>query len=277
MTDNNTAPLASTIAWHCVLITGASAGIGRALALACAEGGITLHLGGRDAARLESVAEMCRAKGAAVVTRIVDVRDRDAMAAWIGGVGRLDLVVANAGIGAGSEDGRPEPAAQVRAVLATNLDGALNTILPALELMAAQQPDASGLRGRIAAIASIAAFVPGPGAATYCAAKAALDRWTIATAPLAASQGIQLSSICPGYVRTPMTAKNRFPMPGLMDADRAAAIMLRGIARGDRRVTFPWWLAAAAHLLGALPPRVCTWLLSRPPGKAPISGGRPAG
>jgi len=270
MTQNNTAPLAQSFPWRSVLITGASAGIGHALALASAAPGMVLHLGGRDAARLAQVTAACRAQGAQVHPHEIDVRDAAAMAAWIGGVGRLDLVIANAGIGAGSDDGRPEPAAQVRAVLATNLDGAFNTILPAMALMQAQSPDAHGLRGRIAPIASIAAFVPGPGAATYCAAKAALDRWTVATAQLAAGQGIQLTSICPGYVRTPLTAANAFPMPGLMEPDRAAAIILRGIAQGRRRLAFPWWLAAIAQLVGALPPRLSTWLLSRPPGKAAL-------
>jgi NAD(P)-dependent dehydrogenase (short-subunit alcohol dehydrogenase family) len=268
MSQNNTAPLASPFPFHDVLITGASAGIGAALAQLCAGPDIRLHLCARDATRLEMVAAICRAKGALVFARCLDVGDAAGMADWIEGVGRLDLVIANAGIGAGSDDGRPENAVQVRRVLATNLDGALNTVLPAMAMMQAQAPNAQGVRGHIAAIASIAAFVPGPGAATYCAAKAALDRWMVATAHLAAGQGIVMSSICPGYVRTPLTAANKFPMPGLMDADRAALIILRGITRGVRRLAFPWWVAGMARLVGALPPRVSTWILSRPPGKA---------
>ncbi len=270
MSQNNTAPLASPSPFHDVLITGASAGIGAALAQLCAGPDVRLYLSGRDATRLEMVAATCRAKGALVFPRILDVRDAQAMADWITGVGRLDLVIANAGIGAGSEDGTPESAQQVRTVLSVNLDGALNTILPAMALMQAQAADAKGVRGHIAAIASIAAFVPGPGAATYCAAKAALDRWMVATAHLAAGQGVVMSSICPGYVRTPLTAGNKFPMPGLMDADRAAVIILRGIRRGVRRLAFPWWVAGMARLVGALPPRVSTWILSRPPGKAAV-------
>jgi NAD(P)-dependent dehydrogenase (short-subunit alcohol dehydrogenase family) len=253
--------------WRHVLLTGASAGIGEALALALAAPGMTLHLGGRNALRLAAIAARCREQGALVTECVADVRDRDAIAHWIEGAGRLDLVIANAGIGAGSDDGLPEPADQVREVLATNLDGALNTILPALDAMRLQAAGNDGLRGSIAAIASIAAFVPGPGAATYCAAKAALDRWTVATAPLAGRAGIHLASVCPGYVRTPLTARNRFPMPGLMDAERAAEIILLGLAARKRRISFPWWVALAARMVGGLPPRVSTWLLSRPPGK----------
>jgi short-subunit dehydrogenase len=253
-----------------VLISGASSGIGAALAEALAAPGVTLHLGGRDAARLEALARRVGSRGATVRTRRIDVQDEAATRAWIAEAGHLDLVVANAGIGAGTDDGLPEPEAQVRALFGINLAGALNTVLPALAAMRAQTPDASGVRGRIAVVASLAAFVPAPGAASYCASKAALDTWAVATAPSAARAGVRLTSICPGYVRTPMTARNRFPMPGLMDAERAARIIVRGIAAGRVRVAFPWWMAAASRLMGALPPRVSAALMGLPPGKAPL-------
>ncbi len=254
-----------------VLITGASSGIGAALATSCAAAGVTLFLSGRDSQRLGGVADACRAKGAVVYDRVLDVCDAPAMQAWIENAGRLDLVVANAGVGGGSDDGRPESTAQVRALFATNLDGALNTALPALEAMLRQEPDATGVRGRIAIVASVAAFVPGPGAASYCAAKAAIDRWTVATAHTAGKHGVVMTSICPGYVRTAMTEDNKFPMPGLMTAERAAEIILSGIAQGRRRVVFPWWVGLAAKLVGALPPSWSTALLAKPPGKAPMT------
>lgn len=253
-----------------VLITGASSGLGRALALACAHPGTVLHCSGRDAVRLDAVAAAARARGAAVRTALLDVRDADAMAAWIAGAGRLDLVVANAGVSAGTGGGEPESPAQARLLVETNLLGVLNTVQPALAAMRAQPAGADGVRGRIAVIASIAAFVPAPGAPTYCAAKAAADAWTVATAAAAARAGVALTSVCPGYIRTPMTAGNRFPMPGLMDAERAAAIILRAVARGRRRVVFPWWLGLAARLVGLLPPRLSAALLDVPEGKAPL-------
>jgi short-subunit dehydrogenase len=261
------------VAYRSVLITGASSGLGRALAEACAAPGVGLHLSGRDTERLEAAAQACRARGATACARVLDVRDAAAMAEWIEAAGRLDLVVANAGISAGTGDGRPEAAAQARAVFAANLDGVLNTALPALASMRAQAPGPDGVRGRIAAVASIAAFVPAPGAPAYCASKAAVDAWTVAAAEMARREGIVMTSLCPGYVRTAMTARNRFPMPGLMDADRAARIMLRGIAAGRRRVVFPWWMGVAARLVGLMPPRLSGALLAISPGKDGLPGG----
>jgi NADP-dependent 3-hydroxy acid dehydrogenase YdfG len=245
-----------------VLITGASSGIGAALARACATSGAKLHLSGRDADRLEAVASDCRALGATVLPRVLDVRDATAMAAWIEGAGRLDLVIANAGVSAGaSEDWLAAPD-RARVIMATNIEGVLNTALPALGVMAAQAPGADGWRGRIGVVASIAAFVAAPGAASYCASKAAADAWTVGTARTARARGIAMSSICPGYIRTAMTARNHFPMPGLMDAERAAAIILRGMAAGRVRIAFPWWMALAARLTGLLPPRLAGTLLA---------------
>jgi short-subunit dehydrogenase len=256
----------------CVLITGASSGIGRALALTLAAPDAVLHLGGRDAARLAAVAEACRARGATAEARVVDVRDSAAMAAWIAGAGPLDVVIANAGISGGTGQGALETAAQTRAIFAVNVNGMLNTILPAIELMLRRPRDVAGVRGRIAVIASIAAFLPAPGAPAYCASKTAVDRWTLAMAPSLRPHGVLLTSICPGFIRTPMTANNTFAMPGLMDAERAAQIMLRGIAAGRMRVVFPWWLAAVSRLIAALPPRLGAALLARGPNKAPLLG-----
>ena len=260
------APITHALITH-ALITGASSGIGRALAVELAAPGVTLHLSGRDAARLEATAQACRARGAEPRTALLDVRDAAAMAAWIGAAGQLDLVVANAGASAGAGGNRPEPPAQVRAILAINLDGMLNTVLPAMAAMAGQRRGPDGIAGRIAVIASIAGLVAVPGSAAYCAAKAAADAWTVATAPGARAQGIALTSVCPGYVRTAMTAGNRFPMPGLMDAERAARIILRGVAAGRVRLAFPWWMAAAARLADLLPPRLLAALLAGRQGK----------
>jgi NAD(P)-dependent dehydrogenase (short-subunit alcohol dehydrogenase family) len=237
-----------------VLLTGASSGIGRALAEAYAAPDVTLHLSARNAERLEAVATACRARGAIVHTQVIDVRDAAAMAGWVAASGPLDLVVANAGIAPGNSPREAETEPETRAVFATNLEGVLNTVLPAINLLAAQPPGADGLRGRIAVIASIAAFVPSPVSPAYGASKAAVHAWTVASASAARRRGIALTSICPGFIRTPMTARFSFAMPGLMSAERAAQIILRGIAAGRVRVSFPWWIAMGARICSLLPP-----------------------
>lgn len=255
------------------LVTGASSGIGRALALACAAPGRTLHLSGRDSARLADTEAACRGRGATVRTRTLDVTDRAAMQDWIGEAGPLDLVLACAGLSGGTRRGetgcaRQEDAEQIRRIFAVNLDGVVNTVLPAIASMQTQ-PLQDGVRGRIAAIASVAAAVASPSAPAYGASKAAVDRWLVSNGGAFAGAGIQLSSVCCGFVRTRMTESNRFPMPGIMEADRAATLILRGVAAGRRRVVFPWWLYAGARAMDLLPVSVVEALMSRQPGKAP--------
>ncbi len=255
--------------WPSVAITGASSGIGAALSRAVAAPGRVLWLAGRDAARLGVTAASCRALGATVEEATFDVRDAAAGEAWVRGAGRLDLVIANAGTSAGSGDGTESPA-QVRRIFEVNLTGALNVMLPALEAMRAQPPGADGVRGRIAAVSSLAAFVASPGAPAYAASKAALQRWTEATDAVARREGVRLHAVLPGFVRTPMTVVNRFPMPFLMDAEEAARRTLRGIAAGRTRVAYPWPTSALARLAGALPLR---WLARAPrKGAAPDGG-----
>jgi NAD(P)-dependent dehydrogenase (short-subunit alcohol dehydrogenase family) len=257
------------MAFSHVLLTGASSGIGRALALGLAGPGVTLHLGGRDAARLQSIAEACLARGAIAHPRALSVTDAGGMRGWVEAAGPLDLVIANAGISGGTA-GIAEDDAQTRAIFATNLDGMLNTVLPAMAAMARQAPDAAGLRGHIAVVASVAAFLPGPGAPAYCASKAAVDSWVVGTAPSARRQGIRMTSLCPGFIETPMTATNDFPMPGIMSAERAASIMLRAIRRDRARHAFPGWIAAAARLSALLPPSWREAVATRFPAKGSI-------
>jgi short-subunit dehydrogenase len=246
-----------------VLITGASSGIGAALALAYAAPGVTLALGGRDHVRLGRVAEACRAKGAHALTAAIDVRDREVLGAWIDtveGHHPLDLVIANAGISAGT-GGDGEGEAQTRAIFDINLDGVLNTVWPALAHMERRG------HGQIALMSSLAAFRGFPGAPAYCASKAAVRVWGEALRPELAVKGIAVNIICPGYVKSPMTAANGFLMPFLMSAERAAQIIKRGLARNAPRIAFPFPTYFAAWLLAALPPRLTDPLLARLPKK----------
>lgn len=252
--------------WTQIAITGASSGLGRALALACARPGARLHLAGRNPERLAATAAECRALGAGVAERTLDVRDADAAAAWIGGMASLDLLIANAGISGGTGGGS-EPAGQIKAIFETNVTGVLNTALPALEKMAAQPAGADGIRGRVAVIASVAAFVAAPGASAYCASKAAVQRWAEAYDATERRRGLRIHAVCPGYVRTPMTAVNEFPMPFMLSAEEAARRTLDGIAAGRTRIAYPWPTYALARLAGALPLSLRAAVAARLPAK----------
>ncbi|GAB4193564.1 MAG: SDR family NAD(P)-dependent oxidoreductase [Thalassobaculales bacterium] len=246
-----------------IVVTGATSGIGRALALHWARPGVNLLLAGRDGGRLVAVGQACREKGASVAGACLDVTDAEATAEWLLRVDDdwpVDLVVANAGISAGTAGGAEE-AGQVRALFATNVDGVLNTVLPLLPRMRARG------HGQVALMASLAGYRGIPGAPAYCASKAAVKVWGEGLRGQLRADGIGVTVVCPGYVRTAMTAANDFPMPFLMDAGRAAAIIAAGIEANRARVAFPWPMAAAVWLLQALPPAWTDRLLARLPRK----------
>ncbi|HIJ61678.1 MAG TPA: SDR family NAD(P)-dependent oxidoreductase [Rhodospirillaceae bacterium] len=250
---------------RCILITGASSGLGEALARAYAGTGVRLCLGGRDAARLEAVGQACRDLGAAVDCRCIDVADRQAMAQWLNDIDErhpLDLVIANAGVSAGTGADLGETAEQARAIFSVNLEGVLNTVLPVIEPMRRRR------RGQIVIMASLAGFRGLPSAPAYSASKAAVRVWGEGLRGWLASDGIGVTVVCPGFVATPMTSRNRFPMPFLMTADDAARLIRRAVGQNRGRVAFPWPMAALLWLLAALPPGWTDGLLGRLPKKS---------
>ena len=255
-----------------ILITGASSGLGEALALVYAAPGVTLALSGRDRGRLDRVAQACRAAGAAVSAEILDVTGAEEVARWIEEMhakAPLDLVIANAGISGGTGDGvgaTGESDEQVRRIFAVNLDGVVNTVLPAAALMRAREPR-DGVKGQIAIMSSLASFRGIPGVPTYCASKAAVRIYGEALRGALASNGIEVSVICPGYVKTPMTAGNPYRMPFLMERSRAARIIKRGLAKGRARIAFPLRLYALVWLMAALPPALTDPLMRLGPKK----------
>ncbi|MBM3564945.1 MAG: SDR family NAD(P)-dependent oxidoreductase [Alphaproteobacteria bacterium] len=246
-----------------ILITGASSGIGRALAVLYAGPGVRLFLSGRDPARLTEVHAVCAAQGAEVEAETIDATDSEAMSAWIrraDALTPLDLVVANAGVSAGT-GGAGENEDQTRTIFAVNIKGVLNTVWPAIRAMRPRR------NGQIAIVSSLAGYRGLPGAPAYSASKAAVKVWGEALRGWLHRDGIKVNVICPGYVRTRMTAKNRFPMPFLMDADEAAAIIVRGLARNKSRIAFPWPFAFLVWLLSVLPPAWTDPLFARMPRK----------
>ena len=252
-----------------IAITGASSGIGRALASVYAAPGVTLALAGRDETRLAAAAETCRVRGATVETRCLDVRAAAAVASWLAdhhAAAPLDLVIANAGISAGTGGGG-EGAEQTRRIFAVNLDGVLNTVLPAVELMAEKAPR-NGVRGQIAIVSSLASFRGFPGAPAYSASKAAARVYAEALRGALRGEGIEVSAICPGFVKSAMTAVNEFRMPFLMETEEAARRIRRGLEDNRGRIAFPLPLYVAVRLIGALPIALTDRWLARLPKKA---------
>lgn len=246
-----------------ILITGASSGIGAALAKIYAEDGAHLFLQGRNKERLELCADECRKAGAIVDAQIIDVTQQPEMENWIhkaDDAAPLDLVIANAGISKGtSADGNF--ASTTQNVFDVNVAGVWHTIHPAVSRMRPRR------RGQIAIMSSIAGFRGLPTAAAYSASKMAVRGYGEALRGLLHADNIGVSVICPGYVRSPMTDKNKFPMPFIMDAERAAHIIRKGLANNKGRIAFPFPMYAVVWLLGALPPALTDPFLRKLPSK----------
>lgn len=233
-----------------ILITGAAGGIGSALTRAYAAPGTHLFLGDLDGRRLEALTDVCRTMGATAAGTVVDVTDRNAMAAWIAeadAVQPLDLVIALAGISRGSVQ-QEETLEQVRAVFAVNLDGMLNTIEPILPRMRKRQ------RGQIALMSSQAGFRGFAVAPSYCATKAAIWAYAEGLRGRLLRENVWVSVIIPGFVKTSLTDANPYPMPFRINAERAARIIKRGLAQNKARIRFPQPIPAVVYLLSLLPP-----------------------
>lgn len=246
-----------------ILITGASSGIGRALALELAAPGILIGITGRNADRLSRVERELRDSGAEVIARVVDVTDRQAMSKLIADIELhtpIDLAVANAGISSGAGAGAGDDDI-TRDVFAINLAGVLNTILPALVPMRTRQS------GHIAIVSSIAGFRGLPSAPAYSASKVAVKAWGEAVRPGLEHDGITLSLIFPGFVESRITDKNNFQMPFLMPAEKAGKIIAKGLAERKRTIAFPWQMVWLMKLIAALPLPLFYALMSRAPNK----------
>lgn len=247
-----------------IVITGGSSGIGAELARGYAAPGILLAITGRDPDRLEEVASECRRKGAEVITGLINVADAGAMQDWLVGIESLrpiDLVIANAGISAGTGKGGVESAAQIDRIFSVNWQGVLNTVLPVIPLM--QQRG----RGQIALMSSLAGYRGMAGASAYSASKAAVRVYGEALRVELGDFGVGVSVICPGFVKSRMTAVNRFPMPFLWETGQAGAVIRRGLAANKALIAFPWPMRAALWLVTALPAGLVSRLMARAPRK----------
>lgn len=251
-----------------VLITGASSGLGEALATAYAAQGAQLALVARRGEALTALRESLQARypNAPVAQLwVADVCDSTAMQAMaqacLAQLGCPDVVIANAGISMGTLAEAPEDLQAFRKVMDTNWYGTLTTFQPFIAAMQARG------RGTLVGVASVAGIRGLPGAAAYSASKSAVIKTLESLRLELSGRGIQVVTLAPGYIRTPMTAHNPYTMPFLMDADAFAQRAVRAIARGERFRVIPWQMGWVARVLHILPRPVYDFLFRHAPRK----------
>lgn len=240
-----------------ILITGASSGIGEALARRYAKSGRSLALSGRNADRLDAVAKQCQSMGAEVTAKAIAVTDRGAMETWIDALDAakpLDLVIANAGIGR-AKVSLEELHDVTLETFETNVMGVFNTIHKPLIAMRERG------RGQIALMASLAGFRGVPSSVPYSASKVAVKAYGEALRGAVARHGVEVNVICPGYVVSRMTDQNKGGMPFLMSSERAAQIIAEGLVVNRGIIAFPWQTTAVARLMTLLPAPMADYIL----------------
>ena len=245
------------------LITGASSGVGEAIAVECAKRGDNLFICGRDAVRLENVRRKCLESGAGdVFAEILDVTDEKAVRDWLERCDEkhpLERIFSNAGIGTGIEDEK-----NVRATWATNVNGNLNVVLPAIDIFRRR---AKAPHRQILITASIAGYGPLASCPAYSATKSAMKTWALALRGMLKKEGIAVSAICPGFIRSRITDRNTCPMPFFMEADKAAKIIVDRAQRNVGLIAFPWPMRLATWFLSTLPFRLNEFINSLLPAK----------
>jgi NAD(P)-dependent dehydrogenase (short-subunit alcohol dehydrogenase family) len=247
-----------------VFLTGASSGLGAALARRYAAAGATaLGLYARRADQLQQLAATLAPTACSVYSG--DVRDAASLRAaahdFMARHGTPDIVIANAGVSIGTLTAHEDDNDAFRTVLDTNVLGMVHTFQPFLSVLVA------GKRGKLVGVASVAGFRGLPGSGAYSASKAAAISYLESLRVELAGSGVEVITLCPGYIATPMTEKNPYPMPFLLSADEAARLVERAIRRGRRFYVFPWQMACVGRLLRALPRAVYDLAFSRAPRK----------
>ena len=240
-----------------IVLTGASSGIGRALASELANKGVHFLLIGRNQAMLEQTATEIAEKQATFEILPLDVRDAglgDAIK-YFDDNHPVDLVVANAGIARGlSRDRHIEPLIQSSDQIDINLKVAINTVQTLLAPMRQRKA------GQIALVSSLAAIRPSGDLPAYSASKAGLVAWGVALRRTLRGQGITVSVVTPGFVTSPMSAQHRGPQPFRMASDKAAKRIAQGLRKKRARISVPQIAAVLLRLENLLPPMLCDWV-----------------
>ena len=249
-----------------VFITGASSGIGEALACHYAAAGATLGLAARRGELLDLHAASLRQQhGVTVWTYPLDVTDAAAQAAaaedFMARVGTPDIVIASAGVSAGTVSGSREDLKSFRRIMDINVYGTAASFSPFIAAMSTRGS------GRLVGIASVAGIRGLPGAEAYSASKAATISYLESLRLELRDSGVKVVTIAPGYIKTPMTDVNTYRMPFLMPVDRAARRFSAVIARGSSYAVVPWQMGVVAKLLRLLPNAWYDGLFARAPRK----------
>lgn len=234
-----------------VFLTGASSGIGEALARAYAARGARLGLVARRGDRLQALRASLPGDP---VCYVADVREPHALQQaaedFCARFGAPDRVIANAGVSVGTLTGEPGDIEAFRAVLMTNVLGLVHTFAPFIGPMRARA------QGTLVGVASVAGIRGLPGSGAYCASKAAAISYMESLRGELRGSGLKVTTLCPGYIDTPMTAHNPYPMPFLLPADEAARRMLKVIEAAPSYAVVPWQMGVVAKLLRLLPDRL---------------------
>ena len=246
-----------------VFITGASSGIGEALAAFYAARGAILGLAARRSDRLDALNARLGGSHACYPLDVTDAAAlHEAAADFVARFGAPDIVIANAGVSTGTLTEYEEDLPAFRRVMDTNVYGMAATFAPFIPAL-----KAAGGERRLVGIASVAGIRGLPGAEAYSASKAAAIAYLESLRLEMRPYGIKVVTIAPGYIETPMTAVNRYRMPFLLPADVAAARFANAIERGLSYTVIPWQMGIVAKVLRALPNRIYDTLFRRAPRK----------
>jgi len=245
-----------------VVITGASSGIGFALARHYLVGGANVAVIARRGELLQNLAAEFPEK---VCIYALDVCDALALAEaandFMARVGVPDLVIANAGVSRGTLTEYAEDLAAFQQVFNINVMGMVNTFQPFLNAMRVAKS------GRLVGIASVAGFRGLPGSGAYSASKAAAISYLESLRVELRGSGVNVITLCPGYIKTPMTDLNPYPMPFIVEVDDAAKRLAKVIARGSRFAVVPWQMGIVGWLLKNLPNALYDYLFKNAPHK----------
>ena len=251
--------MTSQLSPRCIVITGATGGIGGALAPAYAAPGVTLILQGRRVERLQALAEQCRNAGARVLVAELDVRDLAALRAWVRQISEQeqpDLVIVGAGVNTDvGPDGAGEVWENTCALIEINVLAAMATVEAALPAMRARR------QGQIALFSSLAGWRGLPTTPSYSASKAAMKAYGESIRDWLAPEGIKVSVIMPGYVESKMCDEMPGPKPFLWSPEKAAQRIQRGLAADQPRISFPFPLNLGCWALGIIPQRMSSMIL----------------